>query len=155
MSHLTYIHSTLISVMTQFQSHIFHWSHEGGRLLNLPPTASDGCAKICPHLAIHSTILSIQTCPSAPSYHLLFLPLYIPRVGLGGNNSLSSEQQLWARHWALMSEEQLFFAIPGSITVRNDNVGVERHHELLLILYKIYISFLPTQHISHSSVRQP
>lgn len=112
--------------MTQFQSQVFglQRSCKWGRLLNLPPTSSGGCAKICPHLAIHPAILSIHTSPPAPpSSCLLFFPhLLVPRVGLGGDNSPSAQEQLRARLRALWSEEQLLFAISGSITVWNDNM---------------------------------
>ena len=43
-----------------------------------------------------------------------------------GNNSLSTWEQLRPRLGALWSEEQLLFAISGSITVSNDNVGGSR-----------------------------
>lgn len=141
MQHSESTHSTLISVMTQFQSKVFgfHRSCEWGRLLNLPPTPSGAGAKICPHLAIHPAILSVHTSPPAPPLPASssFPHLLVPRVGLGGDNSLSAQEQLRARLRALWSEEQLLFAVSGSITVWNDNMGGSRAPWApLLILYR-------------------
>lgn len=80
---------------------------------NVPTPCHPSCHFVHPH---------IPSCPSSSC--LLFFPhLLVPRVGLGGDNSLSAQEQLRARLRALWSEEQLLFAISGSITVWNDNVG--------------------------------
>lgn len=82
----------------------------------------------------------------------------LPALGAGrrGNDPFSSEQQLGARRRALWSEEQLFFVVPGSITVRNENEVVGKHHGPLLVPHKNHNSFFAysayTTHVSKKTI---
>lgn len=108
---------------------------------NLPTSCHPSCYFVHPH---------IPSCPSLSCLHF-FLYLLVLRVGIGGNNSLSTQEQLKAQLRALWSEEQLLFAISESITVWNDNMGGRRASRApsSWSYRRTIILFLPIQHIWH------